>query len=157
MLCSSTGRCVDAEVPWKSILAWDVSGGLEQTLALSSPPFLFSLCLRLLFIAASAAEPSPFSPSKGTEEEEQRRVRGSRLTAAAETRGRTRGHPRDKAIIGFSSSVRCFFPGASYVIRSRRRKRLFTLTILRVASAGRNSPCSPVAGSAGRAGSAWLF
>jgi len=56
-------------------------------LAVSSSSSIFSLCLQLLFIAASAADPSPFGPSKGTEEQQQRRVTVSRVIAAVEMCG----------------------------------------------------------------------
>lgn len=52
-------------------------------LAISSS-FILSLCLWLLFIAVLAAEPSPFSRSKGTEKEEQQHVAGSRVIASVE-------------------------------------------------------------------------
>lgn len=52
-------------------------------LAISPSSFTFSFCLRLLFIAASAAEPSPFSPSKETVKEQQH-VTNSRVIAAVE-------------------------------------------------------------------------
>lgn len=47
----------------------------------TSSSFIFFLCLQFLLIVALAAEPFPFSPSKGREKEDQQRVTGSLVIA----------------------------------------------------------------------------